>query len=126
METSRPSIPSSREGEVGSRLRNINSKKSDSKKYQPSEESIQTLRVHPGAREGGAWTCRGPVLHLSQASAPVSRSLNIIQLCLFRVRGEQSRWRWKCRLQNNNSVPADERQTPPGSVLLNDTSFLTI
>lgn len=57
-------------------------------------------------------------------SQPISE--NIIQLCLFRVRGEHSRWRWKCRLQNINSVPADERQTPPGSVLLNDTSFLTI
>lgn len=48
---------------------------------------MQTLRVHPGACEGGAWRCRSPFLHLSQASSLVSRSLNIIHLCLFRVRG---------------------------------------
>lgn len=92
LEASRSSIPSSRERGVSS----------------------SPLRAHPGAREGGRWRRRPPFLHLSQASSPVSRSLNIIYLCMFRVRGEHSHWRWRCHLQNNNNVPADERQTPWG------------
>lgn len=71
------------------------------------------------------WEMQAFLLSSQASFLHVSSSLHIIYLCGFQNEGE-SHLRWRCHLQYNNSVPDDEKQTPPGSVLLNDTSFLTI